>query len=785
MRLSKITSEAIGEALPSAPKGPLKVVLANGERGTIDAVDLPEVVNSGGRVVSDEELKRESELATAADSPGTAFAAAALRDATFGLSDQIITKTGLASPQELQDLESQNPTASTLGQVAGTVAPFLVPGGAAAKIASATPIFAASKLGAKVGQVAGKALSKTTSNVVKKAVEVGAGSAVEGALYGVGQTISEDALGKAEFNAENLLANVGRAASTAGVMGGAFGALTPTASKVLEKAKLKADEFLNEVAQKGDIGIIKWAGADKKEFRKLFQRNDLDEKDISDHILSLTKGGGEDIGGLLKTSLDDVAEKNSQYLRQSGEVMDSAIKQLDSEFNVLASSGNAEQLKKGLIYGEDLARSIEDGALKEMGDIISPRKDALKKFADDLRELGVQRDELGNIVKRSPLSPSTLRSQSIEFGKLAKFDAAVATPIREAYAEGRFLLEKKLTDLMDSLDAGKGISSAYKQAKKDYAKGALTQDILENGLQKQAANNRGMSLTEGISAGTGAVIGGLPGAVAGYAVRRFSREQGDKLASFVLRKIEKANNAGKINISDTVDGFLNAGKKAGQIGGRVALRAVIASDVKDEKDIEDKIGYYSQSPDAIVNSFAEKNEDLFAVAPKTAQALQDRVLKAVNLLSSKIPKQDDSPFQDSPRSRSEIQKFKNYVEAVEEPYKVLANLKQGYFTPESGEVFREIYPELYNEIKNEFSNRMSEFKGLNEKQKAVLSQILQLDSRKAYSPQGLAVLQQVAGQGVARDLAGQQPQKVPVSGAKNMDQSKRTASGLDRVLNRP
>src|SRR5574343_2030912 len=719
MRLSQITSDVIGEAAkePTLPSegGKIEVQLNDGSRGTVDESDLSEVLQTGGRVVPAEEIKQEGLLAEAADKPISAFAASTLREATYGLSDKLLTESGLAKPEELVALEQANPASTVAGQVVGTVAPLALSGGLgiAGKIASATPVLLAEKAGEKIaGKIAGKVLSKTTSKTVENALKLGVGSAVDAGLYGVGQTISEDALGKAEFNAENLLANVGKSALTGGVFGASFGALSPSVGKALDKATNKANQLISDFANKGDVGILKWAGADKRHFKKIYGRSGIDEKDVADHLMSLTKGGGEDLKGLIQTSIEDVADKNAKFIDDAGERMNASLKAINDEFEILKNAGESKIGGDALIYGQDLAKTIEEKVLSKLEGISSPRKAAIEKIRDELSELGIVRDELGNFIKREPLSPDQIKRQSIEFGKLAKFDAQDTLGTREVYKELRFDLEDKLSKLMEKVDGGKGLYSVYKKAKRDYEKGLLTQEIIENGLAKEVANNRGMSLTESLSAVAGGVVGGLPGAVAGYALRRGMREHGDKMASYVISKIERANNRGKINISDAVDEFLKVGKMSGKVAEKAAIRSVIASDVKDEQSIEDKVSYYSQSPDAIVNKFVETNPDLFKVAPKTAAALQARLIKAAEFLNEKAPKKDLSTFGDTRVSRSDLLKFKNYVEAVEQPAKVLQNLKNGYFTPESGEVFKIIYPETYNQIKNEFLSRMNEFKKL-------------------------------------------------------------------------
>ena len=64
------------------------------------------------------------------EKPIMAGAVAALRGATLGASDFALKQTGLLTEQELQDLQAANPTISIVGEIAGTVAPTLLSGGA-------------------------------------------------------------------------------------------------------------------------------------------------------------------------------------------------------------------------------------------------------------------------------------------------------------------------------------------------------------------------------------------------------------------------------------------------------------------------------------------------------------------------------------------------------------------------------------------------------------------------------------------------------------------------------
>ena len=102
--------------------------------------------------------------------------------------------------------------------------------------------------------------------------------------------------------------------------------------------------------------------------------------------------------------------------------MESAIKDIDDEFEkYLINPIEGKFKKEDLVYGVDIAKRIDDEVLSKMQDIYTPRRAALEKIRDEITELGVVRDDLGNIVSRKPLSPVQIKAQSVELGNLAKF----------------------------------------------------------------------------------------------------------------------------------------------------------------------------------------------------------------------------------------------------------------------------------------------------------------------------------------------------------------------------
>ncbi len=138
--------------------------------------------------------------------------AGAARGATFGLSDQALTKSGLVNPETLKGLQETNPISSFTGEMAGMIAPaFLGDEAGLANLPGAV---------SRLGRVAeGSAGLVGAGKVAAKAIGYG----TEGAAYGLGQSVSENALGDHDLVSEKTLANIGLSAAFMGGIGGLVG----------------------------------------------------------------------------------------------------------------------------------------------------------------------------------------------------------------------------------------------------------------------------------------------------------------------------------------------------------------------------------------------------------------------------------------------------------------------------------------------------------------------------------------------------------------------------------
>jgi hypothetical protein len=249
--------------------------LSTGQLGRIDPSELH---NPNYQPLSDAEIDAErihNERGTAGQKAITAAEGAA-RGASLGLSDVALT-TALGDDYRKGALErrEENRKIATVSEVGGAVAPALLTGGesaiakgaiaaeegsalargagAVAKAVSA-PVRAVGAIGGAVErtvagglEAAGLAGESVAGRAAAKAVSLGASGAVEGAVFGAGQTLSDSALKGDPLTAEALAAGMGQGALFGGVLGGGIGALTESAPAILGKL-LPSEERLNEAA---------------------------------------------------------------------------------------------------------------------------------------------------------------------------------------------------------------------------------------------------------------------------------------------------------------------------------------------------------------------------------------------------------------------------------------------------------------------------------------------------------------------------------------------------------
>jgi hypothetical protein len=243
----------------------------------------------------------------------------------------------------------------------------------------------------------------------------------------------------------------------------------------------------------------------------------------------------------------------------------------------------------------------------------------------------------------------------------------------------------------------------------------------------------------------------------------------------VLTETEKSINKTKSSISRAVNGFYRSSAPTIAVG---------ALALNEDRKIENAKKVYEQvqnDPQAFIDRFMVKNKDLIEAAPNVSMALQQNMVGAMRFLQSKVPsKKTDYLAHEYTPSRSELLGFQEYVEAVEKPLAVFDKMAQGYISPRHIEALKVVYPKLYGALQSDLSARLP--KKLTKTQKTMLQQILGV---KVSPIADYNLLKSVTGPTVSG--APTQPQgKVPVSGAKMLNQSARNMAGtFDMTMNRP
>jgi len=519
------------------------VITVKGEDGqfyTVPKEGLQDALAQGFVIPPNEEIQHEINLRTERESnlgALRAFAEEGLGTATFGLSRQIENKLGITTPEEQALIKEAHPVAAGLGTAAGILAPLILTQGASAPVAAEqagaaaagaaaaataakgltaaemlNPVVMASKASQAVTEavaprVAGLAsgLAQTSpraANALVKGTAGAMGLATEGALYGVGNQISEDALGDPEALGEHFLPNVGLSTLLGGGLGAIFHgglgliqkpgqAVVKTGADYLESMgkpvatfedAVKAANFDNPQEKKTIIeGLrqLKDHAAQIEEagqtlgvpvFPGQVSANDGVQKMwqiLSDSaspigqaekqsILNALKTVQQRIEGIVETGITDSKAQVGQKLVDSlFAKADAAVDSYSSKFKELGLTESAiplnERSVKQVIRNISRIPEIRQGLMPEYGQQLATRLERMTNMED----LVLQIKYLGNDARKMATANDMNGARIAEYLK-AKLERLYESTVRRQFgkADQKFLL------------------GAYKEARREFAQTA-------------------------------------------------------------------------------------------------------------------------------------------------------------------------------------------------------------------------------------------------------------------------------------------------------------------------
>lgn len=369
------------------------------------------------------------------DRPVDAFIQGALRATTLGLSDVAFNAIGVDEGARLT--EELNSGSSLGGEIAGTIATALrtgPAGGGAALFAGKSAGQAAKAalgLGTKglvnTGRAAGvgaRAVAETAGELAgklgaNKAITDAAKLTAEGAYYGLGQGISEAALGDPESVVDTLVANVGAGALFGGATGAVFGAArgaTPFVQKQVTRALEGSSDFVNAASRatlkKGLVPALKAQGRedlipgmakaiDDVEGRQVAATMDMGkaEKEIGKSLKEAKKFVGQEkkeLVNILRGQSDQARNLSISFAEQAGKNIKAAAELADNSFSeatrqmedVISSGVNRPIVGNPEIFSKNIDQAVT--RLNAMG------TDVAKDTARKLEAIGIFNGGIAN-----------------------------------------------------------------------------------------------------------------------------------------------------------------------------------------------------------------------------------------------------------------------------------------------------------------------------------------------------------------------------------------------------
>jgi hypothetical protein len=680
----------------------------DGKMYAMPATSAPEAFEKGYTFGSQEALRSEEMEAKygALGSKLLAGGAGVLRGATLGLSDRALRNVGVGA-STLRDLEEAAPITSGVGEGVGAVATTLLTGGAAG-------------VGQGAVRATGLAASKgLLARAGAKALELGVTGAIEGAAFGAGQAITEDALGRADLTAESLIANAGLGAivgGSGGVLLGGGGVLAGAGIKKgvdVARDKLAGSsvaEWLEDFA--GERALKATLGQQKRAFTQLEDKN-LTEK-AKKYLL-------EDVGIDKLDTTESIAEKLAAKVDDLDARRIKMVEQLDQ-------ATEATPLER--ISRRQVATEIRKEMLPKI-DKAAQRNvyDAMERYADDIAAEGN-----GGM----PFSEAANRRAKAQLN--ANYDSNNPGPLREAWAEVARIWNRKIDEAADPVlkSLGEQTDNAYKAVREEMALAIKLKDYAENRVQGNAANRFVSPSDYGFGAAVGVMQGDPVTGLFSAGAHKFVRERGNAFAANMahraskLQAIKAASQAVTKRVDTAVTSLLSKARRGAALsaippvtvnalsGASFMPKSAAAEAPKDRKEAAKlrsrELAELIADPQRLADRVAVALSDVDKAAPGVSGQAALTATKALQFLANVAPKNAQSTntlqplLDDWKPTDQEVSRFERHVRAAFDPLSVLDDLEKGVLTKEAADTLRELYPQLHQVIATKIAGKLAESK---------------------------------------------------------------------------
>jgi hypothetical protein len=750
----------------------------DGKIVSIDSSEAASALSDGYEPVTKEQVR-------ASRQPGQAAIEGVVRGASAGFLEPVVAdvearyqgKSRAQVREEMKLRRAENPLASGAAELGGVVGTTLATGGGASALA-------------------GGGLR---------------GAAVETGLYGMGSMVTESTLENQDLTAERLAAGAVGGALAGGAAHLGFSALGKGASAVMSKFGGKGFRgALQDAASTIEERAL--AEGNKTLVKKLVKRGG-DLRQVVDYArdnglpISFTDETLDAVKGRLSATGDETA---NFIQRIDGKVP------LADDLNRTRVVDELKKRIGAAYKGDIAAERIADDFINAEIEPLLSRTDLkwpeLYKLQSRLR--GVV-DTGASSLKKEVYDTGRKQIRDLVFQEAEKLGAGSETQLhrlQKDYAKGSFLrdaIESRIASirstggvpglgLMDAVrGGGLGASAGTAIAGPIGAPiGAVigayaNKKVRESGGSMVASALRGLAeskITGGISKNLAAHIGGImsmaPEALGAY---RFPLAEAAAHGADALleRHVDLASSPMGHHYLSTLGLPVESESEVEAAGARLAvLDALERKSTEDDADQSNSVellfgGGAGRKPslkaglnakefaavraslDGILTQpesvFSQVPAEVSSAAPSTSAAMAAKVAQVAQYLDSVAPKDPNvgMPIAIKPPwapSQSDLDKFSQAVEAVENPARVLKNMSQGYVSSVQLDAIRAVYPALYQNLQQKISERLATWeKPLAYSQKLALVPFL--------GPQALGMSQQQAQilQELQTQAAGSQP----------------------------
>jgi hypothetical protein len=456
----------------------VNVINPQGEFGTIDKAELQAAINQGYTLATPQQSQKAQMTKRAGEGfePLLGTLESALAAGTFGLSTQLEAAAGV-DPAEMEARREANPTLTGIvGPAIGIAGSLLAApeagavkaiGGAAEATGGLTalgkylPVNLASqatqKIAEKVAPAVGKGVSlianpetkPVVNAILKNAGSQAIGSSVEGALYGLGTAIDENALGDPEALGDKLLAHVGFGAALGtglGAIAGGIGGAVSGRQVEKEIAKLsKADAMTMTPtdAARATVGDFETAirASDIKDKEGI-----LGELKKLTGVKELTAEAGEirKIAEELGVTVQPFQISKSKVVRRAGDFLLSGQPTIASAEFVKEASANFQKVAQvaeqqittgpGRLTELEFGREVKKSLIEDLEKRLSPIEELYEAVKNQNERISLSKKDIKDIQKAVLSIDDVYKAPSFSASKAAKNLVTVDLP-RQATLE--------------------------------------------------------------------------------------------------------------------------------------------------------------------------------------------------------------------------------------------------------------------------------------------------------------------------------------------------------------